>query len=953
MARAIPRRRIELDDTGMVWRVERGAASVMVEPAPEAGLPRASRTLFKAEEGGYIFGFSSGEMAGRVRVFLESSPGTRLVPMMAEDFIHQCRSDAKGAAPMVSDSVRQVASLVSPDIPPPSVLKMLKPGGNFRLSKGTQAAALSELWFRVDSGAVAYGGGEALGKLEGNVFHPLGGNLWVDMIESGRLVCVSTEDVVRAGVFFDAFASFAAMAVAMVFEGFSDLALTKLRHLMDSSRHRSEEFSKALGRAAAVVDPKAGFEAGAPGVIEAVRLVAKRLGAQVNEPPRLRPGLDEQVEDILGHNGFYSREVELSGTWFNIDSGPLLGFVGEDHERKAVALLPSGKGYVVADPASGRHTPVTEDVSATLSGSALQLYPPLPASAAAPAGLTKFAFRGCGREIALIACMGLLGGVAGFGLPMAMSATVDTVITNGEYGMLGQIVFGLIMIAVGATVFQMVKSAALLRAETLAQVSLQSAVFGKLLRLPIEFFKKFPAGDLSDRVMAVDNIRQSLSGAVLSGLLSAVFALTNLVLLAIYSWQLSLVVLVILSFSMLFAYFIMKQQMRAQSRVQNAIGRLAGMELQLITGINKLRAAGAEANAFARWMETFSELRKISYAIGRGHNVVTVYTTGLPLFSSMLVFGLFVFSGMSQQLSLGSFLCFNSALGQLTAAMATMAQVGVSMIFIKPMYQRAKPILDATPETHAALEDPGKLMGAVEAVGLSFSYEGANQPSLRQVSFKAAPGQFVAIVGPSGSGKSTLLKLLLGFHQPVGGAVLFDGKPLRRLDPVKVRRQIGSVIQNGELIQGNIFFNIMGASKNVCEEDAWQAAKLAAVDEDIRAMPMGMHTFVPHGGGTFSGGQKQRIMIARALSKKPRIFLLDEATSNLDNASQAKVMRNLQALNATRIVVAHRLSTVREADLIYVMQQGMVVETGTFDQLMEKKGLFARLASRQMEGDGR
>jgi ATP-binding cassette subfamily C protein len=409
-------------------------------------------------------------------------------------------------------------------------------------------------------------------------------------------------------------------------------------------------------------------------------------------------------------------------------------------------------------------------------------------------------------------------------------------------------------------------------------------------------------------------------------------------------------VFAILAVTLFFSYLLMKGQMKFQTKVQNVIGKLAGLELQLITGINKLRAAGAESNAFARWMENFSELRKITYAIGKGTNVVTVYTSGLPLFSSLMVFGLFIFSGMYAELSLGSFLAFNAALGQLTSAVAALASIAVSMIFIKPMYQRAKPILDAKPETHAALEDPGKLMGAVEAVGVSFVYEGASAPALRQVSFKAAPGEFVALVGPSGSGKSTLLNLLLGFHQPGAGAVLFDGKPLRRLDPVKVRRQIGSVIQCGELIQGNIFFNIMGATKDADEEAAWEAAKLAAVDEDIRNMPMGMHTFVPHGGSTFSGGQKQRIMIARALSKKPSIFLLDEATSNLDNTSQAKVMSNLRHLSATRIVVAHRLSTIRDADRIYVMQGGQVVESGNFKDLMEKKGLFARLASRQMEG---
>ena len=950
MTFAAPKRRIDLDDTGMVWRVDRGAVTVMAEPAPGADLPRASRTLLSVEQGGYVFGISSQGMEDRMQVFLESSPGTRLVPMMAEEFIATCRSKPELAARLVSDAVRQLASHISPNIPPPQVSKTLKPGSNFRLPKGMRVSALSELWFRMDKGSVLYGGCEALGPVDSDAFRPLAGNMWLEMGQSGRLICVSTEDIIRAGIFYDAFSTFASMAVAMTFESFSDLALAKFRHLMDSSRHRAEEFTKALNRAAAVVDPNVSVDSGAPSVFEAVKDVGKALGCKVEEPPRVKPDLEGQLEDILNHNGFYVREVDLSGRWYEEDAGPLLGFLEREEGVEIVPLLRAGKGYVFTDPGTGKREPVSADNAGRFEDKGRQLYPPLPAGSLGPMALTKFSFRGCGREIALVALMGLLGGLSGFALPMAMSSTVDKVISNGEHGMLGQIVFGLLMIVLGSTVFELVKNAALLRAETRAQVSLQSAVFGRLLKLPVAFFKKFPAGDLSNRVMAVDNIRQSLSGSVLVGLMSSVFALTNLILLAVYSWKLSLAVFLILAVTLFFSYLLMKGQMKFQAKVQNVIGKLAGLELQLITGINKLRAAGAETNAFARWMENFSELRKITYAIGRGTNVVTVYTSGLPLFSSLMVFGLFIFSGMYAELSLGSFLAFNAALGQLTSAVASLASIAVSLIFIKPMYQRAKPILDAKPETHAALEDPGKLMGAVEAVGVSFAYEGASAPALRQVSFKAAPGEFVAIVGPSGSGKSTLLNLLLGFHQPNAGAVLFDGKPLRRLDPVKVRRQIGSVIQSGELIQGNIFFNIMGASSDADEEAAWEAAKLAAVDEDIRNMPMGMHTFVPHGGSTFSGGQKQRIMIARALSKRPSVFLLDEATSNLDNTSQAKVMSNLRHLSATRIVVAHRLSTIRDADRIYVMHGGQVVESGNFKDLMEKKGLFARLASRQMEG---
>lgn len=933
----------------MVWRVERGEASVVVEPAQGSDLPRASETLLRVPRGGYIFGISSQTMPKQVSVFVETSPGARLVPMMTEDFIDLCKSKPEQASKLISHAVQQMSTHLSPKIPPSNVNKMLNPGSNFRLPKKMKASAVKELWFRMEKGKCHYGGALAAGAMDSEKFHPLTGNMWVELTQSGRLICAKTEDLVRTGLFFDAFASFADMTVAMTFEKFSDLALGKFMHLMESSKHRTEEFSKALNMAAAVVDPKAAIQISTPSVTEAVRTICKKLKFKVEEPPRLKSDMEGQLEDILGHNGIYSREVSLSGNWFKEDSGPLLGFLEKSgSQREPVALLPSKKGYTIHSPGTGKDELVTDAVLEQLSEKGLQLYPPLPPGELGPLKLTLHSFKGCGKEMSMVVFMGLLGGLAGFGIPLAMSATVDTVISNGEYSMLGQIVFGLLMVVLGSSVFEITKNAAMLRSETRAQVSLQTAIFGKLLRLPVDFYKKFPAGDLSNRVMAVDNIRQTLSGSMLVTLLSSTFALTNLVLLALYSWKLSLAVLAVLLATLGFTYALMKGQMKFQTKVQNVIGKLAGLELQLITGINKLRAAGAETNAFAQWMESFSELRKITYAIGKGKNVVTVYSSGLPLFSSLLVFGLFILTGMYADLSLGSFLCFNSALGQLTGAVASLAQVAVGLIFLKPMYQRAKPVLDAKPETHAALEDPGELNGAVEAVNVNFMYEGAQQPSLRSVNFKANPGEFVAIVGPSGSGKSTLLKLLLGFHQPNAGAILFDGKPMRRLDPVKIRRQIGSVIQNGDLIQGNVYFNIMGASSNADEEDAWEAARLAAVDEDIRNMPMGMHTFVPHGGATFSGGQKQRIMIARALSKKPCIFLLDEATSSLDNTSQAKVMRNLRHINATRIVVAHRLSTIQDADRIYVMQNGQVAESGTFPELMKKKGLFSKLALRQM-----
>lgn len=946
---AAPKRRIDLDSVGMVWCVVEGEASIMAEPSMESGLPRASETLVRLGKGEYVFGISSEGMGNQIQVFVEASPGARLEPMMAEDFVEQCKADPDTSAQLVSRVIRQLSMFMNPDIPPAKVTKLLKPGGNFRLPKGMRVSSLSELWFRPEGDKCVYGDALEAGPLNKEAFHPLAGNMWVELGDKERLVCVSTKALILGSDFFEHFCAFSTRVITLAFEKFSQNAIFQLKHLVNSSRHRSEVFSKALDQAASVIQPDAGAGAGEARLLDAVQHVASALGASIEAPPRLREGFEQELEDILDHNAFLSRDVILSGRWHENQMNPLLGFIKRENQNPVpVALLPDRKGMSMKDPTTGLAVPITEELAQTISKNALQLYPPLPPGTLTPLKLTTLSFKGCKKELILVAVMGLLGGLCGFAIPLAMSTTVDTVIANGEHGLLWQIILGLIMVVFGNAVFELTKSTAMLRTETLAQIKLQSAILARLIRLPVDFFKKFPAGDLSNRVMAVDGIRQKLSGTMLVTLLSSVFALTNVVLLMIYSWQLGLSVLAILTATGFFTFLFMKRHMKFQSKVQNVIGKQAGLELQLITGISKLRAAGAESNAFARWMENFSELRKITYSIGKGTNVVQVYTSVLPLFTTLVVFALFTLSGMHRTLSLGSFLCFNAALGQLSAAVASLCTMAMSMMFIKPMYNRAKPILDAQPEVHSGLEDPGELQGRVEAANITYVYEGASEASLKNVSFQANPGEFIAIVGPSGSGKSTLLKLLLGFHKPRAGTILYDGKTLNRLDPVKIRRQIGSVIQNGELVQGNLYFNIMGADGKGTEDDAWAAAKLAAVDEDIRRMPMGMHTFVPHGGGTFSGGQKQRIMIARALSKKPKIFLLDEATSNLDNTSQAKVMDNLRHINATRIVVAHRLSTIRDADRIYVMHGGMVVESRTFDTLMEQNGLFKKLVSRQI-----
>jgi ABC-type bacteriocin/lantibiotic exporter with double-glycine peptidase domain len=263
------------------------------------------------------------------------------------------------------------------------------------------------------------------------------------------------------------------------------------------------------------------------------------------------------------------------------------------------------------------------------------------------------------------------------------------------------------------------------------------------------------------------------------------------------------------------------------------------------------------------------------------------------------------------------------------------------------LWQRSQPILVAEPEVDPEKIDPGKLKGQVVVARVTFRYRADGPLTLDQVSLRADPGEFVAIVGPSGSGKSTLLRLLLGFDSPVDGTIYYDGQDLAGLEITAVRRQLGVVLQNSRMNAGTLFENISGNAL-ISMTDAWTAAEMAGLADDIHALPMGMHTFISEGGTNFSGGQRQRLMIARALALKPQLLLFDEATSALDNRTQAIVTDSLDQLGVTRIVIAHRLSTIRSADRIYVIQAGRVMQEGKFEELVEQPGLFSQLAARQL-----
>jgi NHLM bacteriocin system ABC transporter ATP-binding protein len=469
----------------------------------------------------------------------------------------------------------------------------------------------------------------------------------------------------------------------------------------------------------------------------------------------------------------------------------------------------------------------------------------------------------------------------------------------------------------------------------------------RLLSLPATFFTDFSTAELGTTVLGVSVVQETLSGVMTTAALGLFAGLANLVLVYFYDVRLALIATALVLAGVLVCAVAGGVEVRLQRRLYTHEQRLSSRVFQLLTAVPKLRVAAAEDRAFGVWSSEFLRARSVRVSARRVQNFVTTFNAGFPLVASVIVFAV-VAGPMLGQVAVPAFLAFFAAFNLLLASVLQFTGAAITAMNVVPMLERLRPILAAEPEEHAGKADPGELSGRIELSRVSFRYGEDGPLVLNEVDVSIEPGEFVAIVGPTGSGKSTILRLLLGFESPSSGTVLYDGQDLHELDIGAVRRQCGVVLQNSALLAGDIKTNIIGSTDHTID-DAWDAAGMAGIADDIANMPMGMHTVLSEGTNTLSGGQRQRIMIARALVSHPRIVLFDEATSALDNPTQKIVTESTRQLNATRVVIAHRLSTIRDADRIVVLDRGRVVQQGKYHELLEDTGgLFARLARRQI-----
>lgn len=663
---------------------------------------------------------------------------------------------------------------------------------------------------------------------------------------------------------------------------------------------------------------------------------------ELDEDDMITP--EELLTGILRPRGIMMRRIRLTGTWWRECVGPLLGYTKDGH---LAALTPTstGLGYKYKDQKGFIRTLGRQEMEDHLKPTAIIFTKALPLRALKTKDLVNFAWSlVSGPNALLLIAAALIVVLLGMFTPMANKLIFDTVIPTGDAVDLLPITGLLVGATIGTMLFTLTRNLYITRVQHIVDLHTHNAIMARTFLLSPTFFSKHASGELTAKISNLSTLCNMINETIIGAGLSAVLSLIYFMQLWVYGRSLLLPAFIILACQTIVLWLNYKRTVRIQCTYTQKAAQLSGLEYNMLAGIQKIKLTGSENRAFTRWLDYYTDQARLLYNpafIGRLYKALTAL---LGIGGTAIIF----WSTLSNNVSPSDYIAFSSAFGMMTAAMAQMNQIMPSVARIKPLLESVKPILEAVPEMEQKAPQVEDLLGSIEVSGLSFRYQEDSPLVLDDLSLKIESGEYVGIVGKSGSGKTTLMRLLLGFEQPLNGGIYYDNYDLSKVDKTSLRRKIGCCLQSGSLFTGDLFQNITITAPWATHKEVWDALRMACLDEDVRRMPMGLHTIVSEGGGEFSGGQKQRILIARALISKPQIIFFDEATSALDNISQKQVSENLDTLHCTRVVIAQRLSTIRHCDRIIVLNKGKIAEQGTYEELMEKKGLFYEMSLRQL-----
>ena len=676
---------------------------------------------------------------------------------------------------------------------------------------------------------------------------------------------------------------------------------------------------------------------------QAIDEVLKFYHLKPVEVPESLETAEDQMDYCLRRYGMMRRNVELTEGWYKDSYGPLLGFLKEG--VTPIALIPNPLyGYFYINHETGEKIRLNNKTAKLIELDAICFYKPLPQRELSISDLLVYMYSCISKTDILFVLLATFAvSLVGLLIPRTTAAVTGPVLASGRnMALIGAAVL-LVCVSLSSHLIGSISTLLNKRLQFKISLAVESSMMIRIMSLPVSFFREHSPGELKTRSMAVNELCSYFLNMILTmGLtsLGSLLYITQIFQFAPALFKPSiLIILVTVGFSVVVTLL-----QTGISRKQREISaKESGMSYSMITGIQKIKLAGAEKRVFARWLNLYSEGADLVYNPPAFLNMSDVITLGINLFSTIILYYLAVKNGVDQS----SYFAFIASYGAVMGAFSSLSGIALSVAEIRPILEMAYPFLKTAPETAEDREILTEISGRVELDHVYFRYNTNGPYILNDLSLKVRPGEYVAIVGRTGCGKSTLIRLLLGFETAERGAVYFDNKDINTLDLGSLRRRIGSVTQDGGLFQGSIYSNISITAPNLSLDDAWEAAEKASIANDIREMPMGMHTMISEGQGGISGGQKQRLMIARAIAPKPKLLIFDEATSALDNKTQKQVSDALDAMGCTRIVVAHRLSTIRHCDRIVVLDGGRIVEDGTYEKLIEKNGVFAELVERQ------
>lgn len=952
-----------LNDTDRFWMIISGEVNVFYTKIDDEGeYLCALKYLYSAKQGELLFSLLPQQCTNNIRLIVFSNEA-KLLSIQKSDLLNVDRFFLKN---MINKWILKTSAELSFKNTP-RVYTVLNDFDETSLNENIIAYPSNGInWVKLLKGNLLVFSDEM--KIsstdETNFPIPVSNKLWIKSLsDNSDVKILTTREVIEEEInFLISLEKMQSYFYSQLDKSIESNNLIENRHFNDKLINEEDELISTLEKIKSIVS---GHSKSVPHIsykntnkqsilYSTCQLIGDQTGFNFEEPKHIETNQNSAnnlLYAIAKSSKIRVRKIILRDVWWKEENGHLLAFLKPNNEPVAL-IQKTSNTYLIKNLSAGTESVVNQEIAEKLEPIGYMFFSGFNVKMDSMKKVLNFAMNGVKKDAKLLILASFAGSLIGLLIPILSGIIFDDVIPTADRSIHFEVFSIMIIIALVTAGLQLVQGVLQMRVESKSSINLQAGVMDYILRLPVTFYKKYTAGDLTNRVLSINSIRQILSNTLMTAVLSGAFSFVNLILLFYYDSGLAWVGVGLALVAVIFMIVMGCLKLKYDREVSKYQGEIQGFLFEFLSGISKIRITGGEKRVFALWADKFSKLKSLGFSSGSYQNFVEIFNSSYPLFTSIFFFSFIYYTVLNSDktttmLTVGAFMAFITAFNKFLSDSLRLSMAFITSLNVIPLYERVKPILEEETESVEESVDPGELSGEIEMNSVSFRYN-ENQPLiLKNITFKIKPGEMVAFVGASGSGKSTIMRLLLGFEHPEMGSIFYDGNTFDTMNKELVRRQIGVVLQNGALMSGSIYQNIVGNSE-LTLDDAWGAARMAGMEEDIKTMPMELHTFISEGAGTFSGGQRQRLMIARAIVHKPRLLYMDEATSALDNRTQNIVAESLDKLQATRIVIAHRLSTIKNADRIFVLDKGEITESGTYEELMQLDGLFTQLAKRQM-----